>query len=183
MSFSGRILGTRASSRRSVTPLWSWDFTTQGNSGWQTATGGSGGTGTITWNSTYYRLTSPSTSNAIYTAIYYDFADLSNISTGVYMYIDQQKVNSGGNIQDYALSNTSPASIEFRVGPTGTTRNVVRVGPWTQASYPTLRMASLSNVSTINAGTCTVDIYRVWVINVSNAAAFESSLTLPLQTT
>jgi hypothetical protein len=176
-------LGTISSTKKIVTPLWSWDFSSQGNSGWQSATGGSGGSGTITWNGTYYRLQSPSTSNAIYTAIYYDFADFSNVSSGAYMYIDQQKLNSNSNIQDYSLSNTSPASIEFRVGPSGTTRNIVRVGPWTQASYPTLRMTSISNVSTINQGTCTVDIYKIWVIDASQSPSFESSLTLSLQPT
>lgn len=177
-------LGTVASSKANVVvPLWSWDFSTQGNSGWQTATGGSGGSGSITWNGTHYTLQSPSTSNAIYTAIYYNFADFSNVSSGVYMYVDEQKINSNANIQDFSLSNTTPASIEFRTGPSGTTRNVIRVGPWTQASYPTLRMASLSNVSTINQGTCTVNIYRVWVINASQASQFESTVGLPIQNT
>lgn len=174
-------LGTVASSRRTTaTPLWSWNFSTQGNAGWATATGGSGGTGQITWNGDSYTLNSPQTSNAIYTAIYYDFPDISNTS-GCYVYCDQQKTNSNANIQDISLSSTTPASIEVRVGPSGTARNIVRVGPWSNASYPTLRMFSWSNVSTINQGTCTVRIYRVWVVRQSEAAAFESAQTLPLQ--
>ena len=163
-----------------VIPLWSWDFSTQGNSGWSTSTGGSGGSGTISWSGSYYTLTAPATSNAIYAAIIYNFADFANPSN-VYLYCDQQKVNSNANIQDATLSSNVYAGADIRKQPLGSTRNILRYGPWSAGTYPTIKGFVWSNVSTQGKGTCTVRIYRAWVINGSDVSAFESEQSLPLQ--
>lgn len=89
------------SSAPPFSPVFQWDFTTQGNSGWTTGTYTSSGGGgpTATWQSTYYDLWSGTDGPGLnYSAASATRTQSITSSSQLVTYIDAAVLNSGGTL-------------------------------------------------------------------------------------
>lgn len=108
-------------------PIYSWDFTTQGNSGWTTSIYNScSGGATVTWATTYYNVWSGDDgSRACYSSGSVNKTETINSTEKLVIYIDAQILNTA--FQGLTMSTSPGLSTETRLYG-DLTRKAIRLG-------------------------------------------------------
>lgn len=159
-------------------PLWSWDFTTQGNSGWTTGTYTSSGGGgpTITWQSTYYDIWSGTDGpNLNYSSAGATRNQTITSSSQLVTYIDAAVLNVGGTLG--AAIGITQVTSGGRNYP-NLSRRAIKIGLSNATVNDT--QVSVSSISSWFSGQSTagrVYLYGIYIAPVSQETSLQSFLT------
>lgn len=160
------------------TPVWEWDFTTQGNSGWTTGTYTSSGGGgpTITWQTTYYDIWSGTDGPAAnYSSASATRTQTITSSSQLVVYIDAAILNSGGTLgASIGLTQVTSGGRNYP----NLSRRAIKVGVSNATVNDT--QVSVSSVSAWSSGQTTqgrIYLYGIYIGLNSDDTRLQSYLT------